>query len=208
MGKKQLRAAPEHGPVSPKQCGWVTRLRAQPGFRTAAVAFFLTVALGAGGPAAYAWWSASSSGAITGTTVAPETPVPSIGTCDNLYLLGARIALPAQATADPEARVVLTFRSARLKNPILVALPQSARTAQAVQPIGLGLVPDLGSTNGRLADVTVTAQTAILKSPKTDSVRVTGTDFVHPPSRESAPVSLTYFTTPLYDVPSFLCKNR
>lgn len=46
----------------------MVRLRAQPGFRTAAVAFLLTVVLGAGSTVAYAYWSQSTPVAISGTT--------------------------------------------------------------------------------------------------------------------------------------------
>jgi len=60
--------------------GWFARLRAQPGFKTAAVAFLLAVALGIGAPAAYALWSASTSLSLQVRTAAPPGPVLPPGT--------------------------------------------------------------------------------------------------------------------------------
>ncbi|MBP3037140.1 hypothetical protein J2M53_12890 [Arthrobacter sp. zg-ZUI100] len=63
MSEKQLGAAPgeESDPaVAGKSGGWFGRLRAQPGFRTASIAFVLTVVLGIGSTAAYAYWSQSN----------------------------------------------------------------------------------------------------------------------------------------------------
>ncbi len=55
--------------------GWFARLRAQPGFKTAFVAFCVTVALGLGAPAAYALWSSSASLNLQVRTAAPPGPV-------------------------------------------------------------------------------------------------------------------------------------
>ncbi|MCC3269668.1 hypothetical protein MUG94_05010 [Arthrobacter gengyunqii] len=70
MSKKQLGAAQggENEPGEGQRSGWTERLRALPGFRMAAVAFVLTVVLGIGSTIAYAYWSQSTSVAITGTT--------------------------------------------------------------------------------------------------------------------------------------------
>lgn len=62
-------------PAQPKP-GVLQRFRRLPGSRTAAAAFVLTVALGIGGPAAYAWWSQQGSAAITVTAGAPTPPAP------------------------------------------------------------------------------------------------------------------------------------
>ncbi|KPN17836.1 hypothetical protein [Arthrobacter sp. Edens01] len=51
--------------------GGMKRLAGLPGSRTAAAAFVLTVALGAGGPAAYAWWNQQGTAAITVTAGKP-----------------------------------------------------------------------------------------------------------------------------------------
>lgn len=48
--------------------GMIRRLHSVSGFRTAVVAFVLTVVLGIGGTAAYAYWSKSTAVVITGTT--------------------------------------------------------------------------------------------------------------------------------------------
>ncbi|WP_146363529.1 hypothetical protein [Arthrobacter yangruifuii] len=208
MCDKQLGAAPGAETEPVKGSGWFARLRAQPGFKTAAVAFVLTVILGVGGPAAYAYWSASTDVAIKGTTAPPATPVPVGGRCDNVFLFGARLAVPAQTTADPEARFVLTFQSTKLKNPVSVALPQSAQTAQTIQPIELGFLTSvLSTTGGQEVDITVTVQTAILTNPKTAVAVVSSADFLRTPSNPSAPITLTYLTTPRYDIPTITCKR-
>ena len=64
------------------------RLRQRPGFRTAAVAFFLTVVLGIGSSAAYAYWSQSVNANITVTTVS-DLPA-------NTTLVGAQPVLAAR----------------------------------------------------------------------------------------------------------------
>ena len=58
----------------PAQRGFLGRFRALPGSRAAVVAFVLTIALGAGGTAAYAWWSQTGSANITATAGAPTAP--------------------------------------------------------------------------------------------------------------------------------------
>lgn len=75
MSKKQLGAAfGQEKACAGERLGWFGRLRAQPGFRTAAVAFFVTIALALGGPAAYALWSQSVASSLSGT-VAKLPPV-------------------------------------------------------------------------------------------------------------------------------------
>jgi len=54
--------------------GHLKRLAGLPGSRTAAAAFVLTVALGLGGPAAYAWWSQQGTATITVTAGKPTAP--------------------------------------------------------------------------------------------------------------------------------------
>ena len=76
MSKKQLGAVSDGEPAARGPRTWFSRLRAQPGFRTAAVAFVLTVVLGVGGPAAYAWWSQSSQVQISGATA--RQPLPTV----------------------------------------------------------------------------------------------------------------------------------
>ena len=81
MSRKQRGAAAE-GEQTGEERGWFDRLRAQPGFRTAFVAFCLTVILGVGAPAAYALWSSSVSGIITVQTVKPPLPVIAKPVCN------------------------------------------------------------------------------------------------------------------------------
>lgn len=77
MSKKQLGAAPEDetSPEAEKRSGWFGRLRAQPGFRTAAVAFVLTVVLGIGSTVAYAYWGQRNTVTQLVTTERQELPV-------------------------------------------------------------------------------------------------------------------------------------
>ena len=59
----------------PKRRGFWNRFRAMPGSSAALVAFVLTITLGVGGTAAYAWWSQQGNARITATAGAPK-PVP------------------------------------------------------------------------------------------------------------------------------------
>ncbi|MCC9205452.1 hypothetical protein [Arthrobacter sp. zg-Y769] len=207
MSRKTQQGAAERSDAVPgTRPGPVTRLRAQPGFRAAAVVFVLTVVLGAGGPAAYAFWSQSTAVTITGSTVPPLTPVPTGASCVNGWLTG-RIVLPAMRTADPEARYILTFTSKRLNAPMSYALPQSIGSDGSVQPIEIGgLVAALGSTEGQKVAVNVTVKTAILKSPRDTVTRVTAGDLLFP-SSEAAPLAMNYSTTERYEVPSMFCAR-
>ena len=76
-----------------------SRLRALPGFRTAGVAFVLTVALGIGGTIAYAYWSQSMTVSITGTTrseLPPNTTFAGVQPA-----VAARPAAPATYACKP-----------------------------------------------------------------------------------------------------------
>ena len=69
MGRNRQDRAARNRPA------WLARLRRQPGFRTAAIAFVLTVVLGVGGTAAYAFWGARSTASFTVTADVPA-PAP------------------------------------------------------------------------------------------------------------------------------------
>ena len=186
--------------------GPFSRLRAQPGFRTAAVVFVLTVVLGLGGPAAYAYWSQSTAVTISGKTAPPVTPVPTGASCMNGFLTG-RIVLPAMTTADPEARYIVTFTSKQLNAPVSYALPQSVVSGGSIQPIELGsLVLALGLTEGQTVAVNATVKTAILKSPRDTVTWVTAQDLLFP-SSEAGPLAMNYSTTKRYGVPTIFCAR-
>ena len=89
MSKDQTEAESERGndPEQPRRSG-LARLRAQPGFRTAVIAFVLTVVLGIGGTAAYAYWSQSAAVTIKATT---RSDLPA-----NTTLIGAQPVLAAR----------------------------------------------------------------------------------------------------------------
>lgn len=86
MSKKQSGAASGDDSVSAEGRGWFARLRAQPGFRTAAVAFVLTVVLGIGGSAAYAYWSLKTDAILVVATARPDLPVVATPTCNDRSL--------------------------------------------------------------------------------------------------------------------------
>ena len=79
MHKPPTSPHPEKPQINQKS-GWFARFRAQPGFKTAVVAFFLAVALGIGAPAAYALWSSSASLNLQVRTAAPPGPALPPGT--------------------------------------------------------------------------------------------------------------------------------
>ncbi|MCQ1954407.1 hypothetical protein [Arthrobacter sp. zg-Y238] len=108
-----------------KGSGWFARLRAQPGFRAAAVAFVLTVILGVGGPAAYAYWTQSTAVTVTGTTAPPVTPVPKGVKCQPSPV---RITWPAAAGADPEVRYIVSLNAEAVGLSAVYALPAGTTT--------------------------------------------------------------------------------
>ena len=148
-----------------------------PGLRAAVVVFALTVVLGLGGTAAYAYWSQQTSVTITGQSVRPNTPVPSDVRCQSSFI--NRIEWPNAAGIDPEARYIVTFNSRLLDNPISYALP---RGALRVEPYNLDLKDELGYSF-REYPLTVTVQTAILKYQSTATVRINTDDLLRSEER-------------------------
>lgn len=169
MSKRQLGAAPmaESDPVAGKPNGWFGRLRAQPGFRTASVAFLLTVVLGVGSTAAYAYWSQSKSLAITGTTgylVPSVTGSPSCSTLPGANRL-AWTPVPA-GTADAAAVYVVGFERTDDDRAVWLAVP--FHTAEVFPYREHSVYHGLGRSDG--ADLSVTVRTAVLKS-STNTIR-------------------------------------
>ncbi|MBO0896469.1 hypothetical protein [Arthrobacter sunyaminii] len=110
MSKKQLGAAPgdESSPETGKRPGWFGRLRAQPGFRAAAVAFVLTVVLGIGSTVAYAYWGQRNTVSQSVTTV--REPLPAVAgevQCSQPVTLSVvRILHTKVAALPPDASLV------------------------------------------------------------------------------------------------------
>ncbi len=183
MSKKQPEAAPEGQSALNRRPGWLRRLRAQPGFRTAVIVFFLTVAVGAGGPAAYAYWSQSTQGEITGTAAVPVTPIPD-ARCLNYPV---RIGLSATG-ADRDARYIVTFTANNWgQRSTTYALPVGT---QSVDPSDLEL--GFGYTVSVSIPATATVRTAVVRpNVSSGTVRVTDADLLWP-SKESATVNLWY----------------
>ncbi|MBP3043978.1 hypothetical protein KKR91_05070 [Arthrobacter jiangjiafuii] len=163
MSKKQLGAAPmaESKPAAGKPNGWFGRLRAQPGFRTASVAFVLTVVLGIGSTAAYAYWSQSQTVNIVGTT-GYKLPVPTAPVCVTAW--GAepnRVEWSPAAGADPEARHILTFQAQ--KKSVSYAVPPGI---YSVEPFKMDELYDaFGGTGGDIVPLKVTLETGIVSVP-------------------------------------------
>ena len=162
MSRKAQQGTAEH-PADPSEApsGRFSRLRALPGFRTATVAFILTVVLGLGGTAAYAYWQVSTTATIT------VTPTIRVGQPSGLacewYADPNRIfwnAVP-EAQIDRDVVYFLTFtRDGRSKS---YAVP---RTQTSVRPAKLdNLQAALGQSPLDLRPLTVTLQTAVLRTP-------------------------------------------
>ncbi|MET4059059.1 hypothetical protein ABIB35_000588 [Arthrobacter sp. UYP6] len=187
MSTRQLGVArgQESDPDEAQRLGWVDRFRKLPGFRTAAVAFALTIGLGIGGTAAYAYWNQLTPVSITGQAMQPSIPIPADVRCQSAFI--NRIEWPNAAGIDPEARYIVTFDSKLLDNPVTYALP---RGALRIEPYYLDLKDELGYSF-REYPVTVTVQTAILKNPSTATVRIAPSDLLFS-SERSTPVMMGY----------------
>lgn len=159
--------------------------RKLPGLRAAAMAFVLTVVLGIGGTAAYAYWNQQTLLSITGQSLRPSTPVPADVRCQSSFV--NRIEWSNAAGIDPEARYIVTFDSKLLDRPISYALP---RGTLRVEPYYLDLKDELGYSF-REYPLTVTVQTAILRSPSTATVRIAPADLLFS-SEPSTPVMMGY----------------
>ena len=187
MSKKQLGAAPGATADSGRAGSRFAHLSAQPGFRTASVAFFLTVILGIGGPAAYAYWSQSTAVTVSGTTAQPVTPIPTV----KCLSTPVRVEWPAAVGADPEVRYVVTFTAsyAGQVRSVSYALAAGALKAKLSDF-------DLGSALGYTFSVTVpaaaTVRSAIVRPGlPTATVKVTDADLIRD-SEESTPANLWY----------------
>ena len=190
MSKKQLGAAQggEADP-QPERLGWVSRLRAQPGFRTAAIAFVLTVVLGVGGTAAYAYWSQQTVVTISGST-AYSLPAPSAAIC--VTATPNRVEWAPVPGVDPEARYILTFQ-ARGES-VSYAVPLGSTS---VQPSTLsGLRDEFGAPLGSRIPLTVTMRTAVVATDNKNVVRIRDELVAAAPKSDvSAPLQMFYSTT-------------
>ncbi|MCC9198033.1 hypothetical protein QNO08_04810 [Arthrobacter sp. zg-Y820] len=189
MNKKQVGAAPAEENLPEAGLGWFARLRVQPGFRTAAIAFILTVVLGLGGTAAYAWWSQSRAVSIVGTT-GYALPVPSAARC--VTASPNRVEWSPAAGVDPEAKYILTFQSRGQSVSYAVPLASSS-----VEPSNLpALREEFGATFTARFPLTVTMRTAIVVTEGRGITRI-GDDVVARSlkSEVSTPLQMFYSTT-------------
>jgi hypothetical protein len=139
--------------------GWVQRLRAQPGFKAAAVAFLTTVILGSGTIAAVANWQQSSTATIAITAGAlPTLPPPGPGTV---------VIAPALAVR-PEALVgnySCTLNKHQSVTDFTFSWPAAANTTSYALNLSLA-----GAGNPVLASQTVATTTAVFSFRQADLV--------------------------------------
>ena len=174
MSKKQLGAASGGGAINRDSQSWLRRLRAQPGFRTALIAFCLTVVLGIGGSAAYAYWSLRADANLTMATAPPELPIPADAKCE----LGRgsepnRVEWPHVKGAHPEARYIVSFEAVDLKKTVYFSVPMNYSSLglknepynRSIQPYYLSdLRSTFGATGGSWERLRVSVQTGLLTS--------------------------------------------
>ena len=192
MSRKTQQGAAQHAEQGPEEgTGWFGRLRRQPGFRTAAVAFLLTVVLGLGGTAAYAYWSASTAANIS------VTPTIRLGTPSGLACEWSsdpnRIywnAVPDTAV-DSDVVYLLTFtQGSRTKS---YAVPRGTTSAQ---PAKLpNLQEALGQTQLERRALTVTLQTAIVRQPVGRHPVESGANDVVVASPTASTLQMYYYTS-------------
>lgn len=190
MNRKQRGAATE-GDVTGAERGWFERLRSQPGFRTAFVAFCLTVILGVGAPAAYALWSASVTGSVSVKTIQP--PLPAITgnlQCVQPFGVGVvsmRYTKPAQLPAGAHVVAAVTIPG------------KSAPIHYAVQANGnfdLKDLPGLGDYIGPwiwARQITVTVNTAYLTEEPLALPREIQASSISPGATPSTAPASAYF---------------
>ncbi|MCC3302958.1 hypothetical protein [Arthrobacter sp. zg-Y895] len=174
--------------VTETRPGPFRRLRAQPGFRTAAVVFVLTVVLGLGGPAAYAYWSQSTAVTITGLPTAKvQTPAPPVCTT---RALANEISWPAVTDVDPDVVYVLSFAvNGRTKT---YAVPRSTTT---VKPVYLsGLSDALGRTPYDKVPLAVTLRTATVKKDVPSVTPISEGDILAP--SQASTLQMFYYAPP------------
>lgn len=174
MSKKQLGAAPGGDFTDREGRSWLHRLRAQPGFRTALIAFCLTVVLGIGGSAAYAYWSLRADANLTVATVPPELPSPADAKCE--VGRGAepnRVEWPHVKGADPDARYIVSFEAVDLKKIVYFSVPMNYSSVglknepynRSIQPYNLSDIRNtFGPTGGSWERLRVSVQTGLLTS--------------------------------------------
>ncbi|MCC9179002.1 hypothetical protein [Arthrobacter sp. zg-Y750] len=162
------------------------RLRRLPGFRTAAVAFLLTVVLGLGGTAAYAYWSASTAATITVTPM-PNIVKPPAPWCTE----SGKISWSPAAGLETDAAYVLTFTVGAASKSYAVPRQQLTVNPSELQ----GLRSALGTTNGRTQPMAVSLRTALPKSPVSGVIQVQEPDISFPSERvQMWPTTMSYTT--------------
>ncbi|MCC9175183.1 hypothetical protein [Arthrobacter sp. zg-Y179] len=186
--KTQQGAAVGADTVTETRPGPLKRLRAQPGFRTAAVVFVLTVVLGLGGPAAYAYWSQSTAVTISGLPTA-KVETPSAPGC-NARTLPNQISWTGVSDVDSDVVYVLSFTvNGRTKT---YAVP---RTTTMVKPLYLsGLNEALGRTPYENVPMAVTLRTATVKKVPSVVTAISESDVLA--ASQPATLQMFYYAPP------------
>ncbi|WAP51138.1 hypothetical protein OL239_14810 [Arthrobacter sp. ATA002] len=199
MSKKQLGAAPgdENRAGTVDSRSWFGRLRAQPGFRAAAVAFVLTVVLGIGSTVAYAYWGQRNTVAQSVSTVRADLPVlggrPACGWSGVPLFSNVVISQPSRPSTLPGgAAVIMDVESPAGKKSYFL------KDAAAVRLVSLGGLESSLHWNWRL---TITVTTAYLKTVPTQNLQlIPEADIETRASQAPQPASAYYYA-------SFTCNR-
>ncbi|MCC3272983.1 hypothetical protein MUK71_05250 [Arthrobacter zhangbolii] len=192
MSRKTQQGAAEHSKTGDgTRPGVFGRLRRQPGFRTAVIAFIVTVVLGLGGTAAYAYWSASTAATITVTPKA-KLPVPAKPVC--IDHLPNRIEWQPVPDAEPDARYIVTFHTPTTKpaRSVSYAVPVSSQRLFLVPYTLPGLDEALGWVGGHQTPLHVTVRTALVTTPRNEIVQIPETQILHQ-SEPSSVLEMGYY---------------
>lgn len=192
MSKKQLGAAAgdEPGLAPAERPVRFRRLRAQPGFRTAAVAFVLTVVLGIGSTVAYAYWNQTGTARITGSAAQPPLPVLTGDVqCYQPFGVGVvRIIHPKAAALPAEASILAS-----------VLGPGNQARTYAVPNDGTFNLRDLPGLSGSLSwsdRISVSVTTAYLNGPpKNLPALVDGSKILQEAAPAAGPASAYYLAS-------------
>lgn len=192
MSRKTQQGAAEHPETGDgRRPGVFGRLRRQPGFRTAVIAFIVTVVLGLGGTAAYAYWSASTAATIMVTPKANLGTPPAKPVCHDGPLPN-EIRWPAVTGADKDVVYLVSFTVEGTTK--LYALPTNGKYVVqgnvVIQPATIrSLQHAFGQTTAQKLPLTVTLRTATVKPAVGSLVPITEADVIE----QSAPQVLQMF---------------
>ncbi|MCC9146152.1 MULTISPECIES: hypothetical protein [unclassified Arthrobacter] len=184
MSRKSQQGAAESAEAGQDtRSGPAARLRPQPGLRTAAAAFIVTVLLGLGGTAAYAYWSQSTTATIT---VLPTAKVRTPGPLHCNPWGTNELSWKTVADVDSDVVYVLTFAMGSTSK--TYALPL---TTTEVKPVYLsGLASALGTS--KMVPLTVTLRTATVNKAVPAATAIAASDILA--ASEASTLQMSYWS--------------